>query len=84
VLDVPDDHFEPPPPPPLPVLAPASLYSLLLIALGALLIGSPGRLGLSLDVGLVLGVAAVAGGVGVLVSRMRERSVDDGDDGAVV
>jgi hypothetical protein len=39
--------------------------------------------GLSLDVGLVLGVAAVAGGVAVLVSRMRDRS-DDGDDGAVV
>ena len=40
--------------------------------------------GLSLDVGLVLGVAAVASGVGVLVSRMRDRSADDGDDGAVV
>jgi len=85
VLGAAEEHFEPPPPPPLPVLAPASLYSLLLIVLGAVLIGSPGRLGLSLDVGLVLGVAAVAGGVGVLVSRMRERSVDDdGDDGAVV
>jgi hypothetical protein len=31
----------------------------------------------------VLGVGAVAGGVAVLVSRMRDRS-DDGDDGAVV
>jgi hypothetical protein len=84
VLDAPDEHYEPPPPPPLPVLAPASLYALLLIALGAVLIISPGRLHLSPDVGLVLGVAAVAGGVGVLVSRMRERSIDDGDDGAVV
>jgi hypothetical protein len=84
VLDAPDEHYEPPPPPPLPVLAPASLYALLLIGLGAVLIITPGRLGLSLDVGLVLGVAAVAGGVGVLVSRMRERSIDDGDDGAVV
>jgi hypothetical protein len=35
-------------------------------------------------VGLVLGVAAVAAGVGTAVARMRERSVDDGDDGAVV
>jgi hypothetical protein len=84
VLDAPDEHYEPPPPPPLPVLAPASLYALLLIALGAVLIISPGRLHLSPDVGLVLGVAAVAGGVGVLVSRMRDRSIDDGDDGAVV
>jgi hypothetical protein len=84
VLDAPEEHYEPPPPPPLPVLAPASLYALLLIALGAVLIITPGRLGLSLDVGLVLGVAGVAAGVGVLVSRMRDRSIDDGDDGAVV
>ncbi|WP_299955578.1 hypothetical protein [uncultured Modestobacter sp.] len=84
VLDAPEEHYEPPPPPPLPVLAPASLYSLLLIAAGALLIIAPTRLGLSIDLGLVLGVAAVVSGVGVLVSRMRERSTDDGDDGAVV
>jgi hypothetical protein len=84
VLDAPEEHYEPPPPPPLPVLAPASLYALVLIAVGAVLIIAPGRLGLTLDVGLVLGVAAVASGVAVLVSRMRDRSVDDGDDGAVV
>ena len=84
VLDAPEEHYEPPPPPPLPVLAPASLYALLLIAVGAVLIIAPGRLGLTLDVGLVLGVAAVASGVTVLVSRMGDRSVDDGDDGAVV
>ncbi|WP_222193488.1 hypothetical protein [Modestobacter italicus] len=84
VLDAPEEHYEPPPPPPLPVLAPASLYSLLLIAAGALLIIAPTTLGLSIDLGLVLGVAAVVSGVGVLVSRMRERSIDDGDDGAVV
>ena len=83
VLDAPEEHYEPPPPPPLPVLAPASLYALLLIVVGVVLIVAPGRVGLSLDVGLVLGVAAVAGGVAVLVSRMRDRS-DDGDDGAVV
>jgi hypothetical protein len=84
VLDLPDEHFEPPPPPPLPVLAPASLYALILILVGAALIIAPGRLGLSVDTGLVLGVGALIGGVGVLVSRMRDRSTDDGDDGAVV
>ena len=84
VLDAPDEHYEPPPPPPLPVLAPATLYALLLVVVGVLLVFRPGTIGLSADVGLVLGVAAVAGGVFVLVSRMRERSVDDGDDGAVV
>jgi hypothetical protein len=84
ILDRPDEHYEPPPPPPLPVPAPASLYAVLLVALGVLLVGSPGVLRLSADVGLVLGVAAIAGGVTMLVSRMRDRSDDDGDDGAVV
>jgi hypothetical protein len=84
VLDAPEEHYEPPPPPPLPVLAPATLYALLLLIVGVLLVFRPGTVGLSADVGLVLGVASVGGGVFVLVSRMRERSVDDGDDGAVV
>jgi hypothetical protein len=84
ILDAPDEHYEPPPPPPLPVLAPATLYALLLLVVGVLLVFRPGTVGLTSDVGLVLGVASVAGAVFVLVSRMRERSVDDGDDGAVV
>jgi hypothetical protein len=83
VLDRPDEHFEPPLPPPLPVPAPASLYALLLIAAGAVCIIAPGAIGLSLDVGIIIGVLAVVGGVAVLVSRMRDRP-DDGDDGAVV
>jgi hypothetical protein len=84
VLDRPEEHYEPPPPPPVPAPAPASLYAVLLIAAGAVLVVAPRVLGLSADLGLVLGVAAVAGGVGVLLSRMRERTTDDGDDGAVV
>jgi hypothetical protein len=84
VLDRPEEHYEPPPAPPVPAPAPASLYAVLLIAAGAVLVAVPRVLGLSADLGLVFGVAAVAGGVGVLLSRMRERSTDDGDDGAVV
>nr|WP_246405921.1 hypothetical protein [Modestobacter versicolor] len=84
VLDAPEEHYEPPPPPPLPVLAPATVYALLLLVVGVLLVFRPGTVGLTSDVGLVLGVASVAGAVFVLVSRMRERSIDDGDDGAVV
>ena len=84
VLDSLEDHYEPPPPPPVPMLAPVRLYALLLILVGVVLIAAPTRLGLSLDVGLVLGCAAVIAGGAVLVSRMRDRSVDDGDDGAVV
>jgi hypothetical protein len=84
VLDRPEEHYEPPPPPPVPAPSPASLYAVLLIAAGVVLVVAPRVLGLSSDVGLVLGVAAVVGGVALLVSRMRERSTDDGDDGAVV
>jgi hypothetical protein len=84
VLDRPDEHFEPPPPPPIPAPAPASLYAALIVAAGLLLVAAPGVLRLSSDLGLVLGVAAIAGGVAMLVSRMRDRSPDDGDDGAVV
>ncbi|WP_324277322.1 hypothetical protein [Blastococcus brunescens] len=51
---------------------------------GVLLIGVPGILNLSADLGLVIGVAGIAGGVALLVSRMHDRSDDDGDDGAVV
>jgi hypothetical protein len=83
ILDLPEEHFEPPPPPPLPAPAPASLYAVLLVLAGVLLVGAPGMLQLSEDVGLFLGVLAIGGGVALLVSRMRDRS-DDGDDGAVV
>ena len=79
-----EEHFEPPPPPPLRPPSPASLYAVLLIAAGALLVFAPQLVGLSGDLAVVLGVGGVAGGVAVLVSRMRERSVEDGDDGAVV
>ena len=83
VLDRPDEHYQPPPPPPIPAPAPASLYAVLLVATGVLLIGAPGILNLSADLGLVVGVAGIAAGVAMLVSRMRDRS-DDDDDGAVV
>ncbi|MCW2739828.1 MAG: uncharacterized protein JWR45_250 [Blastococcus sp.] len=83
VLDRPDEHFQPPPPPPLPAPAPASLYAVLLVVVGVVLVGAPGVVRLSTDAGLILGVVAIAAGVAMLVSRMRDRS-DDDDDGAVV
>ncbi len=84
LLDLPEEHYEPPPAPPLPVPAPASLYAVLLVVAGVVLVAAPQLLRLSGDVGLVLGVLVIAGGVALLVSRMRDRTMDDGDDGAVV
>jgi hypothetical protein len=79
-----EEHYDPPPPPPLRAPAPASLYAVLLVLVGALLVGAPSVLDLSADVGIVVGAALIIGGVVVLVSRMRDRSDEDGDDGAVV
>jgi hypothetical protein len=84
VLDRPDEHFEPPPPPKVPLPKPSTLYSFLLVAVGLVLIWAPSVIGLSDDVGLVLGFAAVVGGVATAVARMRDSSADDDDDGAVV
>ena len=84
ILDLPDEHFEPPPAPPLPVPAPSSLYAALLVLGGVVLVGLPSLIGLSQDLGLLFGVLLIGAGAALLVSRMRERATDDGDDGAVV
>ena len=84
ILDLPEEHYEPPPAPPLPVPAPSSLYAVLLVAGGIALVGVPSLIGLSQDLGLLFGVLLIGAGAALLVSRMRERATDDGDDGAVV
>jgi hypothetical protein len=84
ILDRPDEHYEPPPPPPMPAPTPGALYATILVIGGLFLVGAPSLLRLSTDVGLFLGVAAIAAGVAMFLSRMGDRSDDDGDDGAVV
>ncbi|MBA3279663.1 MAG: hypothetical protein H0U22_13330 [Geodermatophilaceae bacterium] len=80
-----EEHYEPPPPPPLPVLSKSAAYALILLAGGALLLIAPGLIGLTGDVGFIFGVLGIAGGVGMLVWRMREGpQFDDPDDGAIV
>lgn len=84
--DNPEDHYLPPPPPPVPHLQRATLYALVLIAVGATLLVAPGALDLGRDASFILGVLGIVAGVGMLVYRMRERPpFDEGpDDGAVV
>ncbi|MGI8532576.1 MAG: hypothetical protein ACR2KN_06185 [Geodermatophilaceae bacterium] len=84
--DDPEDHYRPPPPPPVPRLQAATLYALVSIAVGAMLLVAPGVLDLGSDASFVLGVFGIVIGVAMLVYRMRERPPYDGgpDDGAVV
>lgn len=79
-----EEHFVPPEPPPLPVLRPGTLGALLLLALGVVLVLTPGLLGLAERLGTPLGLLAMAGGIGVLLLRLRQDPPTDSgwDDGA--
>lgn len=79
-----EGHYEPPEPPPVPRLAQATLGALGIIALAALLLMSPGTLGLSSGVGFPLGLIALSGGLGWLLLRLRSGAGPDSgwDDGA--
>ena len=82
-----DEHFIPPEPPPLPRLGPPALVGLALIALGFVLVVSPGWLGVSEPYGLPLGLVGLAAGLGWLVLRLWPDPPDrrdEDDDGAVI
>jgi hypothetical protein len=83
-----DEHFVPPEPPPLPRLGPPALVGLTLIALGIVLVVTPGWLGVPDPYGLPLGLVGLAAGLGWLVLRLwpdpADRDDDTDDDGAVI
>jgi hypothetical protein len=82
-----DEHFVPPEPPPLPRLGPPALVGLTLIALGIVLVVSPGWLGVPDPYGLPLGLVGLAAGLGWLVLRLWPDPPDrrdEDDDGAVI
>lgn len=83
-----DEHFVPPEPPPLPPLGPPAFVGLTLIALGLVLVVTPGWLGVADPYGLPLGLVGLAAGLGWLVLRLwpdpPDRGDDGDDDGAVV
>jgi hypothetical protein len=82
-----DEHFIPPEPPPLPRLGPPALVGLTMIALGLVLVVSPGWLGVPDPYGLPLGLVGLAAGLGWLVLRLWPDPPDrrdEDDDGAVV
>lgn len=82
-----ETHFVPPEPPPVPRPRRRTVVALLLMALGLVMLVRPSLLQVAPDVVLVLGIAALIGGFGMLVHGLRPHpsDPDDGDgwdDGA--
>jgi hypothetical protein len=81
-----EDHYIPPPPPPLPRLAAPTIIAMSVLAISIMLLGLGGQFGLASDFTLVLGIAGLLLGAGILFTRVREyrRDDEDGDDGAAI
>jgi hypothetical protein len=79
-----EEHFVPPDPPPLPRLRPGTLFGILLMAVGVVLLAAPTAIGLAPRVATPLALVAMAAGIGWLVLRMRQGPPPDSgwDDGA--
>ena len=75
-----DDHFVPPPPPPLPRLATPTVVAMLVLAISIVVLALGGQFGLAGRLSLVLGIAGLLLGAGILFTRIRERRRDDEDD----
>jgi hypothetical protein len=79
-----EDHYVPPEPPPLPRLAAPTIVAMTVLALSILVLGLGGQLGLANGLTLVLGLVGLVLGVGILLSRVRERRRDEDDDGSAI
>jgi hypothetical protein len=80
-----DGHFVPPEPPPLPRLRAGTLFGILLMAVGVLLLAGPQLIGLAPRVATPLSLVSLAAGIGWLVLRTRNGPPgSDRDDGAQV
>lgn len=79
-----DDHYIPPPPPPLPRLSFAAILGLAVLAVSILVLSLGTEIGLADGFTLVLGISGLIGGVAILLTRVREHSRDEDDDGSAV
>ena len=82
-----EEHYVPPEPPPFPKPRAGTVFGLLLIVIGLLLLIVPTIIGLGSRVGTPLGLVALAAGIGWLVLRIRHGNPPDHgdrDDGAQI
>jgi hypothetical protein len=79
-----DEHFVPPDPPPLPRLRAGTLFGILLMAVGVLLLAGPQLIGLAPRVATPLSLVSLAAGIGWLVLRTRKGPPGSDDHGAQV
>ncbi len=81
-----DEHFVPLEPPPLPRPRRRTVGGLGMLLLGMLLVAAPNLIGLPGQVGLLLGLLSMTGGIGWLGLGLREPPPRDAgpDDGAVL
>ena len=77
-------HYIPPPPPPLPRLAGFTLCALTIVGISIIVLGAGTTIGLASDLSFLLGIGGILVGAGMLVMRLREHPIDEGDDGAVL
>jgi hypothetical protein len=79
-----DAHYVPPEPPPLPRLRAGTVFGILLLAVGILLLAGPQLIGLEPRVATPLSLVSMAAGIGWLILRMRQGPPPDSgwDDGA--
>lgn len=75
-----DEHFVPPDPPPLPKPPGSVLVTGLFFLLGFVLLIAPSFLGLTLDIGMPLGILAMAAGIGFLLLHARDDPRPPGSD----
>ena len=79
-----DEHYVPPEPPPLPRLRPGTVFGIVLLVIGVVLLAAPNLIGLEPRLATPLALVSMAAGIGWLVLRMRQGPPPDSgwDDGA--
>ena len=88
--DDPEENYVPPPPPPVPRPSAPAVFGAILVLAGLTLIVSPMLLNTTDTIGRLCGIAALLGGAGMLIWRLRpepdedDEDYGDDDNGAIV